>query len=416
MPSFKYSARDDTGNKVDGTLTAKSQDDAIAEIRKKGLSVLTIEQSGGGGGGGGFWESDFITGRVSAKNAKVGPSDLILFTRQLATMVGAGIPLLECLEILADQVENEGFQAVLTEVIADIRGGVDFSSALARWSPQVFPDIYINMIRAGEVSGQLDEILLRLAEYQEAAAKLKAKIKSAMTYPIISIVMILGITCFLLVFIIPKFKDIFTSLNVELPGPTVFLLNVSDFMANEWMTWGGGSIAAFFAYKSYKKTPMGQRHLDWLSLNVPVFGPLFKKVAISRFARTFSTLIESGVPILGALEIVASTAGNKVIEEIVLDASESVRQGDNLATPLANHPQVFPPMVTKMIGIGEKSGALEQLLQKISEFYDQEVETMVEQLTSLIEPIMIAIMGFMVGGMVIAIFLPIFKLQSALGG
>lgn len=416
MPSFAYSARDSSGNKVDGSVNARSQDEAVAEIRKKGLSILTISQSAGGkkGEGGSIFESDFFTGKISAKNAKASVTDLILFTRQLATMVSAGIPLLECLEILAEQVENQGFQNVLFEVVNDIRSGVDFSSAIGKY-PRCFPDIYVNMVRAGEVSGQLDEILIRLAEYQEASAALKAKIKSAMTYPVISIVMILGITTFLLVFIIPKFKTIFESLNVELPTITVLLLNLAEFMSTQWMTWGGGSIIAFMAFQFYRKTPFGARQLDFLSLKVPVFGPLFKKVAISRFARTFATLIQSGVPILGALEIVASTAGNRVIEEIVVNASDSVRQGDNLATPLSEHPGIFPPMVTKMIAIGEKSGALEQLLTKISEFYDQQVETMVDQLTALIEPIMIAVMGVMVGGMVLAIFLPIFKLQGALG-
>jgi type IV pilus assembly protein PilC len=227
--------------------------------------------------------------------------------------------------------------------------------------------------------------------------------------------MILGITMFLLVFIIPKFKSIFESMNVELPWVTQFLLDVADFMENDYLIWGGGSIGLGALAYFWSKTPFGKRQLDWLKLFMPVFGPLFKKVAISRFAKTFATLIESGVPILGALEIVASTSGNKIIEEIVMDASESVRQGETLATPLALKPKIFPPMVTRMIAIGEKSGALEQLLSKISEFYDQQVEVAVNQLTALIEPIMIAIMGFLVGGMVLAIFLPIFKLQQTLG-
>ncbi len=235
-----------------------------------------------------------------------------------------------------------------------------------------------------------------------------------MTYPVISILMIFGITAFLLIFIIPKFKEIFDNMAVDLPWITSFLLDVAQFCSTQWYIVVGGVVAFVFLIYSYSKTPFGRRQLDYIKLQVPVFGPLFKKVAISRFARTFGTLIESGVPILGALEIVASTAGNKVIEELVMDASESVRQGETLATPLATKPHLFPPMVTRMIAIGEKSGALEQLLNKISEFYDQQVETSVEQLTSLIEPLMIGIMGFMVGGMVLAIFLPIFKLQQQL--
>jgi type IV pilus assembly protein PilC len=328
-------------------------------------------------------------------------------------MISAGIPLLECLEILCEQTDNQGFRAVLNEVVGDVRGGTDLSTALAK-HPRVFEDIYVNMIRAGEVSGQIDEILVRLAEYQEATAALRSKIKAAMTYPVISILMIFAITAFLLIFIIPKFKEIFDNMSVELPWITSFLLDIAEFASKQWYIVFGGIAAFGFLVYSYSKTPFGRRQIDYIKLQVPVFGPLFKKVAISRFARTFGTLIESGVPILGALEIVASTAGNKIIEELVMDASESVRQGETLATPLATKPNIFPPMVTRMIAIGEKSGALEQLLSKISEFYDQQVETAVEQLTSLIEPMMIGIMGFMVGGMVLAIFLPIFKLQQQL--
>lgn len=408
MPGFKYSARDASGKKIDGTMDAKSQDDAVAEIKKKGLTVMTIEAQAAASAGlfAGF-------GKVSAKSARVSLNDILLFTRQLATMISAGIPLLECLEILSEQTDNQGFRAVLIDVVGDVRGGTDLSTALAK-HPRVFEDIYVNMIRAGEVSGQIDEILVRLAEYQEATAALRAKIKAAMTYPVISICMIFGITAFLLIFIIPKFKEIFDNMNVELPWITSFLLTVADFASNQWYIVLGGAIAFGFLVYSYAKTPFGRRHLDYVKLQMPIFGPLFKKVAISRFARTFGTLIESGVPILGALEIVASTAGNKIIEDIVMDASESVRQGETLATPLATKPNIFPPMVTRMIAIGEKSGALEQLLSKISEFYDQQVEVAVEQLTSLIEPLMIGIMGFMVGGMVLAIFLPIFKLQQSL--
>lgn len=409
MPDFKYAARDQSGKRIEGNVSAKSQEDAVNEIKKKGLSVLSVEAAAAGAGG-----SKPMFGKVSAKSARVSHADLIIFTRQLATMISAGIPLLECLEILAEQTENAGFRAVLSDVVGDVRGGTDFSTALAK-HPRCFEDIYINMIRAGEVSGQIDEILVRLADYQEAAEKLRNKIKSAMTYPVISIVMIVGITMFLLIFIIPKFKSIFESMNVDLPWITQFLLDLADFLENQYLIWGGGTIGICALIYFWSKTPFGRRQLDWLKLSMPIFGPLFKKVAISRFARTFATLIESGVPILGALEIVASTSGNKIIEEIIMDASESVRQGETLATPLATKPKIFPPMVTRMIAIGEKSGALEQLLSKISEFYDQQVETTVEQLTSLIEPLMIGIMGFMVGGMVLAIFLPIFKLQQTLG-
>jgi type IV pilus assembly protein PilC len=372
-----------------------------------------VASSGGGRGGSPSALQAFLTGKVGAAQAKVKLAEMVIFTRQMATMIAAGIPLLECLEILAEQMDNPGFKAVLEDVVYEVRGGTDLSTAMGK-HPRVFEDIYVNMIRAGEVSGQIDEILLRLAEYQESTAKLRSQIVSAMTYPIISIVLILGIVMFLLLVIIPKFKEIFGNMGVTLPWITQALLDLADFLINWWMLWVPGSIGFVFGLKAYGKTSMGTRVYDWLFLNVPVFGPLFKKVAISRFARTFATLISSGVPILGALEIVASTSGNVHIEELVNEASESVRQGETLASPLAMKPKLFPPMVTRMIAIGEKSGALEALLMKISEFYDQQVEAAVEQLTSLIEPIMICVMGVIVGGMVLAIFLPIFEMQKAL--
>lgn len=355
----------------------------------------------------------FVSGKVTANRAKVKLAEKVIFTRQLSTMISAGIPLLECLEILAEQLENPGFKAVLEEIVMDVRGGTDLSTAMAR-HPRVFEDIYVNMVRAGEVSGQIDEILVRLAEYQEATAKLRGQIVSAMTYPVISLGLIGCIVLFLMLVIIPKFQEIFDSMGVELPLITQILLDTSNWMQNNMVLWVLGIVAAIFALQAYIKTSVGKRQYHWLLLSMPVFGPLFKKVAVSRFARTFSTLISSGVPILGALEIVASTAGNVHIEGLVMEASESVRQGETLASPLATKPKLFPPMVTRMIAIGEKSGALEALLMKISEFYDQQVEQSVEQLTSLIEPIMICIMGVLVGGMVLAIFLPIFELQKSL--
>ena len=405
MPDFKYEARDASGKTQQGTVSARNEEEAKANLSQRGLSVVSM--SGGGGGGAAGPNSK------AAQRAKVKLQELVIFTRQMATMIAAGIPLLESLEILAEQADNPGFKAALEEIVVDVRGGTDLSTSMSK-HPRIFEDIYVNMIRAGEVSGQIDEILVRLAEYQEATAKLRGQIIGAMTYPVISLCLIFGIVLFLLLVIIPKFKEIFSAMKVDLPLPTQILLDTADFLLNYWHLWVPGSIGSVFGFKAYIKTPIGRRQLDWVKLNAPVFGSLFQKVAISRFARTFATLITSGVPILGALEIVASTSGNTLIEGVVMQASESVRQGDTLAAPLADNPKLFPPMVTRMIAIGEKSGALEQLLMKISEFYDQQVEQAVEQLTSLIEPIMIGIMGFIVGGMVLAIFLPIFELQKKL--
>ena len=410
MAEFRYDAKTPSGQKVSGTLTAQNESEAVGELRRQNLVVVSMTETGAKratAGGGGV---RLFGGGRGAPKVKVKSQELVVFTRQLATMIAAGIPLLECLEILGEQSEDQGFRMVLTQVCDDVRSGQDLSESM-RKHPGCFVRIYVNMIKAGEASGQLDEILVRLAEYQEASEKLRGEIRAAMTYPVVSLGMILLITVFLLVFIIPKFKEIFGSLNIELPFITRALLGVSSAMKSYWFVWLGATfgLVAFFMW--WKKTDSGERIYDRFKLTMPVFGPLFKKVAISRFARTFATLIQSGVPILGALEIVASTAGNRIIEDAVMGAVDSVRQGETLGKPLEDS-KVFPPMVTRMIMIGEKSGALESLLEKISEFYDQQVSSSVESLTSLIEPLMIGIMGAVVGGIVLAVFLPIFEIQK----
>ena len=271
------------------------------------------------------------------------------------------------------------------------------------------------MIRAGEVSGQIDIILERLAEYVEAAQALKQEIKSAMTYPVVSLCLVIGIAGFLMIGIVPQFKPVFESLEIELPALTSGVMDVAFFCKDYWYVILAATAALFFAGAAFKKTDKGEYMFDAMTLRVPIFGPLFKKVALARFARTFSTLVKSGVPILAALEIVGETSGNRLISEVIDNARDSVRQGETLSEPLSRSP-IFPPMVTKMIGIGERSGSLEMLLEKIAVFYDEQVSAEVKSLTSLIEPLMIAVMGFLVGGIVLAVFLPIFKLQEKLAG
>lgn len=401
MPVYNYVAQDNSGQEIKGQMNASSREDVVIQLRQKQLIVITIEQKKG------LLQMEFGEAKV-----KVKLDEMVIFTRQLSTMISAGIPLLESLEILQDQQSNQGFAKVLGDVVDRVRSGSDLSTALAAHL-KIFPKIYVSMVKAGEASGQLDVILTRLAEYQEATAKLRREIKSAMTYPVISLAMIFGITAFLLVGIIPKFKEIFVSLGVELPGITVGLLELSDFLQIYWLELGGGMIGFAVFLKAYSATKQGRRHFDFLKLKSPVFGPLFQKVAISRFTRTFATLIRSGVPILGSLEIVGQTSGNTIIEDAVRASMNNVKQGESLADPLSDF-WVFPPMVTKMIAIGERAGALESLLEKISEFYDQQVSASVETLTALIEPLMIGVMGFIVGGIVLAVFLPIFKLQEQL--
>ncbi|MCU0864778.1 MAG: type II secretion system F family protein [Planctomycetes bacterium] len=407
---FKFEAKDAAGKVVKGTVSAANQAEVVADLRRRNLQPVEITKSGGFG-------SMFAKGsgkKKIAKKASCKKGELEVFTRQLSTMLSAGIPMLEGLEILADQAESPGFAYCLDRVVSDIRSGSDLSKAMEPHK-KVFSHIYVSMIRAGEVSGQIDTILTRLAEYLEASAHLRSEIKSAMTYPVISLVLVIGIASFLMIGIVPSFKPVFESLEVELPALTVVIMDIAFFMRDYWYLIFGGLGAAIFGIKLLIKTPKGAYVKDQVMLRVPVFGILFKKVALSRFARTFSTLIKSGVPILGAMEIVSDTSGNLVISRIVDSARDSVRNGDSLSDPFSKS-TVFPPMVVKMMAIGERSGALDALLEKIAEFYDQQVEAEVKGLTSMIEPIMIAVMGVVVGGIVLAVFLPIFKLQEKLSG
>ncbi len=405
MANFRFSARSAEGRTITGTLQAPSPDDAIGQLRGRNMVVLSLQEEKGNVG-------KKTPSKAAAARARVKSEEMVVFTRQMATMVSAGIPVLEALEILCEQTQNPGFQAILSQCVESVRSGMDLSESMAQ-HPRAFPKIFVNMVKAGEASGQLDEILNRLAEHTHATAQLKREIKGAMTYPVMSLCMILGITIFLVVFIIPKFQPIFDALGGvdQLPTPTRILLATSLFLQSQFHWIVLGSILAIVGIVAYFRTEGGRLVLDKLMLAMPIFGPLFQKVAISRFARTFSTLIESGVPILGALEIVASTIGNRVLEDAVNRAKESIRHGETLAKPLGET-KIFPPMVVKMISIGERSGALEMLLKKVSEFYDEQVRATVDGLTSMIEPLLIGVMGFLVGGIVLAVFLPIFKLQK----
>lgn len=412
--TFSYTAKDSSGKTVSGSVKAPTEAEAVSELRRKNLVPVSVKSGGGGG--------SFLSLSVGGKKdktanwrkakPKAGLQEIVLFTRQLATMLSAGIPMLEALEILAEQAETPGFKRGLMGVVDEVRSGGDLSVACSRY-PKCFSDIYVSMIKAGEVSGQIDTILERLAEYVEAAQHLKQEIKSAMTYPVVSLVLVIGIAGFLMIGIVPQFKPVFESLDVELPGLTVAVMDVAFFLKAYWYLIIAGAVAAGFGIGAWKKTEKGAYAFDAMMLRVPVFGPLFKKVALARFARTFATLVKSGVPILASLEIVSETAGNRVLTAVIDKAKYNVQQGDTLSEPLSQSP-IFPPMVTKMISIGERSGSLETLLEKIASFYDEQVSAEVNSLTSLIEPIMIAIMGFLVGGIVLAVFLPIFKLQASL--
>ena len=403
MAVFAYTAKTADGKKVESVIRASDKGAAQAELKKKNLSVSSLTEQKGGK----------KTSLFGPPRPHVKTKDIAVLTRQLSTMISAGIPLLESMEILHEQVSDPGFKLALDKIIERVRAGSDFSTALGE-HPKLFTKIYVNMIKAGEASGQLDVILQRLADYMEAAEELKREIKAAMTYPVISLFLILSITIGLVVGIVPKFQMIFQSMEMkELPLPTEILLKISDALREQYLVVISVTIVLIIAFIMYIRTKFGMRQWHWFMLHAPVFGPLFRKVAISRFSRTFATLIQSGVPMLGALDIVAATAGNLLVEEAVLKAKDAVSKGETLGDPLTAT-RVFPPMVTRMISIGEKTGALEKLLMKIAEFYDQEVRATVKALTSLIEPLLIATMGFIVGFIVLSIFLPIIKIQQNL--
>jgi type IV pilus assembly protein PilC len=408
MSSFQYTARDKQGKSTSGMMEAENKQDLMSKLREKGLMPTSIVDGSSGKAGGAR-----MAVQGTAKGKRVKPDEMVLFTRSLATMVNSGLPLLQGIDIMIEQTESENFKSVLTQVGQDIEAGLTFSDAL-RKHPKAFSELYSSMVRAGEASGDLDGILVQLAEFLEATEKLKREIRSAMTYPIIALVIVVLIAGGLLIFIVPRFEDIFTSLGGTLPAPTRLLMALSTILRSYILIVMGVMIAFFLGLRYYISTPMGRLHWDAFKLKVPVFGTLFRKVAVSRFARTMSTLTKSGVPVLLALEIVERTIGNEVLARAIKGSQVSIKAGSTIADPLARC-GVFPLMVTRLIDVGEKTGALDELLTKISEFYDQQVEATVASLTSLIEPLLILFLGVVVGGMVLALFMPIFQLSTLVG-
>ena len=402
MPVFKYIAKDEEGNAVNDMIEAKDEMVALDMLRVKNLIIISITE-----------QKAEKAAKAKSFNKKIKPEELVIFSRQLATMVNAGIPLVQSLDILSEQMESVTFRNVVTTIRGDVESGSSLSAALEK-HPKIFTMLYTNMVRAGETSGMLDEILERLAGYLEKNGSLQRKVKSAMVYPAVVSLMALGITLVLLLKVIPTFKDIFSSLGGTLPMPTQILINISDTLQAYFIYCVAVVVAAFFAFAKIVQTPKGKLRFDQIKLSLPVFGTLLRKVAVARFSSTLSTLIRSGVPILGALEIVGKTSGNVVIEAAVESARVGIREGESISAPLAKS-KAFPPMVTRMISVGEESGELEKMLTKIADFYEDQVDAAVSGLTSLIEPLIIAFLGIVVGSIVIAMFLPIFKISELIG-
>ncbi|MEK6646649.1 MAG: type II secretion system F family protein [Candidatus Firestonebacteria bacterium] len=409
MPVYHYKAKNPQGAIVNGTLEVANEHELVTKLRAQQLVVVSskIQKKG-------FPLLGFLK-----KKPKASTKDLSVFSRQFATMINAGLPVLQSLNIIVEQLENPGLKQVIAKIRDDIAGGSTLSDSFAK-HPTIFNPLYVYMIKAGESAGILDAILERLSGYLEKADALKRKVKSAMVYPAVVSSIAIAVVFFLLVGVIPTFKDVFSSFGAELPLPTKILLGISEFLTPSksnaifYLIFIGLVISGFIALSRFRKTKKGGLMWDGLMLKMPVFGMLLRKVAIARFARTLGTLIKSGVPILEALEIVARTAGNMVIEEAVMKARNSIREGENISTPLKAS-GIFPPMVSQMISVGEETGAIDEMLIKSADFYDDEVDTAVVGLTAMIEPLLMAFMGATIGAIVVAMFMPMFELGSLVG-
>ncbi len=402
MPAFAYSFRDSQGVVRQGTSEAETPDVLKQRLEEQGFTVVEIKQ---------------VRTRPKFQFGRVGLKDLSLFCRQFSTMVDAGVSLVRCLDVLSSQTASGTLRKVLREIQAEVESGQSLSKSMAKY-PAIFNNLFVGLIRAGEVGGVLEESLQRLASFLEADVELRRKVKSAMTYPVIVIVAALGIVTFLVTFILPKFFTLFQDLGIkeeEFPAMTSALMNISNFMIERWYFATLGAIVFVIAFKAIISTKFGRRTFDLIKLKAPVFGPLNHRVAIARFARTLGTLLSSGVPILGALETVAGTVSNEMISEAIMEARARIREGDRIGPPLEKS-GLFPPMVVHMVSIGEESGALDSMLEKVAEFYESEVDAALASLTSAIEPLLIVFLGGMVGFIVVAVMLPITSVVSNLSG
>jgi len=395
--TYQYKVRDRTGKLLTGTLEADSEMLVLQRLREQGLTPLEVGE-----------EKKGLNFEISLRAKKVKLKELAVFSRQFATMINSGLPILRALSILAEQSDNALLGKTLSAARMDIEQGASLSQALGK-HPKVFNNIYLSMVRSGETGGSLDDTLLKLASMLENEVRLRGKIKSAMTYPIAVVGLVTLIMSAMLLFVVPQFKTIYGQLGGTLPLPTRLLLMCSQVFQKYWYIVLGLVFLTRFLLRRYKKTEKGRAKLDALKLRIPVFGTLFHKVALSRFASTLAMLMRAGVPILQALDIVIDTVNNRVVGEAVEDVQSSVREGESIAKPLGRH-AVFPPMVVQMISVGEETGQVDVMLEKVAEFYTQEVEASVDALTSLIEPILIAFIGGAVGAAVIALYMPMFQI------
>ena len=397
MPSFVYVARETgTGKEIRSSVDAATEPAAIAALLNRNLLVVSIQEK--------------ITKKGRTAGGSVPLTDLVMFTRQLATMIDAGLAMVQSLQALAEQTQNKLMRDVIKDVCTRVEGGDSFSEALQK-HPKAFNRLYFAMVGAGEKGGLLSEILARLATYLENTARLRKKVKSAMMYPTVVTVVAIGITIFLLVKVIPVFGDIYSGFGAKLPAPTQFLISLSNLLQSYFLLFLLGGGGAVYGWLYFIKTPVGREFWDARRIKLPIFGGIAHKICLARFTRTLSSLIRSGVPILEVLQIVSQTVGNVVMEKAIKVASSDIERGESISAALGKHP-VFPNMIIRMISAGEQTGKIDNMLERISDFLDEEIETTLSGLTSLIEPILIVVLGVVIGGMVICMFLPIFKLSE----
>lgn len=400
MAIFTWEGMKKTGEVVKGSTDAQSENAVIAILRQQDIRPTNIKEK----------KASFNLDSINIFKEKVTGKDLSIFTRQFATMIDSGLPLVQCLDILGAQQPNKTFQKTIKDIKSSIEGGSTFAAALKK-HPDTFDSLYSNLVAAGEVGGMLDTILARLATYIEKSEKLKGRVKGAMVYPIVVLSIAAGATAVLLLFVIPVFAKMFADVGAALPAPTQFVMDLSNFLRHYFLYMIIGIAVIIYAIRAYYKTANGTLVIDSMLLKAPVFGDLIRKNAVARFTRTLSTMISSGVPIMDGLEIVARTSGNKIIENAIMKARESIAAGKTISEPLAQT-KVFPSMVVQMISVGEATGNMDAMLSKIADFYDEEVDSAVASMTSLIEPILIVFLGVVIGGLVVAMYLPIFKIAS----
>ena len=398
MPIFIYKSRV-RGKIKFGEVEAEDESSAISKLKKKSIRVTTVKEKGG------------RSALFGPKVHKITTRDVVIFTRQFSTMVDAGLPLVQCLDILGKQSDNPTFGETILKVKGNIEIGNNLSESMRKF-PHIWDSLYCNLVEAGEIGGILDIIFRRLAEYIEKAESLKKKVKAAMVYPGAIITVAFVVVAFLMVFVIPAFAEMFSGGGQELPGPTQIVMDVSSFFQNQWWVMILGVGTFLFVFKKVYATERGNIEIDRIALKLPVFGMLIRKVSVAKFTRTLGTLISSGVPLIEGLDICARTSGNKIVEIAVFKTIEAIKEGETISAPLSRE-DVFPPMVIQMIDVGEASGSLDKMLSKIADFYDEEVDAAVEGLTALLEPMLMVFLGIIVGFIVVAMYLPIFKMGAA---